>query len=227
MSFTPINTDQIHQLRQQLIDAGTIVDPGSAKGRLLKSAATLFRTKGFERTTVRDLAKEVGIQSGSLFHHYPSKQEILRSVVEETILLNIALMKLSLSLNHSVQNKLYALILCELQSILVDTGAEMAVLVYEWRGLNEENQAQILTLRDEYERLWLDVLKQAYEEQMISIKPTLLRRLLIGAISWSINWYKPDGDLSLEELAGTTLSLALEKSGAVPSTADVGTALEA
>jgi len=210
MSFVALSSKQTAQLTEQLIEQGIIVDPTSAKGRLLKTAARLFRTHGFERTTVRDLAKELGIQSGSLFHHYPSKQEILRNVVEQTILLNIERMQLSLSQNQAIEDKLQALILCELQSILVDTGAEMAVLVYEWRGLSEQNQAQILTLRDSYEQLWLDILAQAFEQGIVSIKPIVLRRLLTGAISWTINWYKPSGDLSLEQLAQMTLSLALK-----------------
>ncbi|OED44412.1 TetR family transcriptional regulator [Endozoicomonas sp. (ex Bugula neritina AB1)] len=210
MAFIASSSQQTEQLIQQLIAQGTIVDPESAKGRLLKCAAKLFRTNGFERTTVRELAKEVGILSGSLFHHYPSKQEILRSVVEQTVLLNLELIKLSLSLNPDIKDKLYALILCELQSILVDTGAEMAVLVYEWRGLNNENQTQILSLRDEYEQLWLDVLHQAYEEDIISVEPAILRRLLMGSMSWTINWYKAGGDISIEALADTVLSLALK-----------------
>ena len=210
MSFTALSEKQSLELTQHLVAQGTIVDPASAKGRLLKAAATLFRDKGFERTTVRELAKEVGIQSGSLFHHYASKQEILLNVMEQTILLNTELMKLSLSQNHSTGDKLHALILCELQAILIDTGTEMAVLVYEWRGLNPDNQAQILTLRDNYERLWLDILDSAYQEELISVAPSILRRLLTGAISWSINWYNPQGDLSLDELALMTLSLALK-----------------
>lgn len=210
MAFIPLSNTQASELTQQLIEQGVIVDPQSAKGRLLKEAAKLFRDKGFERTTVRELAKEVGIQSGSLFHHYSSKQEILRNVVEQTILLNTELMKLSLSLNARCEDKLQALILCELQSILIDTGNEMSVLVYEWRGLNDKNQAQILALRDNYEQLWLDILNQAYDEGIISVQPNILRRLLTGAISWSLNWYNPKGDLSLEELAQMTLSLALK-----------------
>ncbi len=210
MSFTPLSSKQTSELTGQLIAQGTIVDPKSAKGRLLKAAARLFRDNGFERTTVRELAKEVGIQSGSLFHHYASKQEILRNVVEQTILLNTELMQLSISQNQTSQDKLQALILCELQSILIDTGNEMSVLVYEWRGLNEHNQAQILALRDKYEQLWLDILNQAYQEGLITLQPNILRRLLTGAISWSVNWYNPKGDLSLEELAQMTLSLALK-----------------
>lgn len=210
MSFTALSSKQRLALTLQLVSQGTIVDPASAKGRLLKAAATLFREKGFERTTVRELAKEVGILSGSLFHHYANKQEILRNVMEQTILLNTALMELSLSQNHSTEDKLHALIMCELQSILIDTGAEMAVLVYEWRALDEENQALILTLRDNYERLWLEILGSAYQEGIVTLKPRILRRLLTGAISWSINWFNLQGEVSLDELAQMTLSLALK-----------------
>ena len=71
-----------------LVNEGRITDPDSAKGHLLACAAQLFKKKGYERTTVRDLAREVGIQSGSLFHHYKNKESILLAVMEETILLN-------------------------------------------------------------------------------------------------------------------------------------------
>ena len=47
-----------------------------ARGKLLQTAAHLFRSKGYERTTVRDLASAVGIQSGSIFHHFKSKDEM-------------------------------------------------------------------------------------------------------------------------------------------------------
>lgn len=211
MSFNPLNSQQRLALTQQLVSEGTIVDPSSAKGLLLKAAATLFREKGFDRTTVRELAKEIGILSGSLFHHYASKQEILRNVMEQTILLNTARMELALSQNDSTKDKLHALILCELQAILIDTGAEMAVLVYEWRALNPENQELILELRDHYESLWLGVLESAYQEGIITVAPSILRRLLAGAISWSINWYKHGGELSLVSLSEMTLSLAVKE----------------
>lgn len=55
---------------QSLIAEQLVSDPSSARGRLLNEAARLFRDKGYERTTVRDLAAAVGIQSGSLFHHF-------------------------------------------------------------------------------------------------------------------------------------------------------------
>lgn len=82
---------------QELVDSGQVTDPDSARGKLLQMAAHLFRSKGYERTTVRDLAAAIGIQSGSIFHHFKSKEEILRSVMEETIVYNTALMRAALA----------------------------------------------------------------------------------------------------------------------------------
>ena len=107
---------------------------------------------------MRDLASAVGIQSGSIFHHFKSKDEILRSVMEETILYNTALMRAALADAEDLRERVLGLIRCELQSIMGGTGEAMAVLVYEWRSLSAEGQAYILGLRDIYEQMWLDVL---------------------------------------------------------------------
>ena len=76
------------EIIQQLVDEGQVTDPSSARGRLLSAAAHLFRLRGYDRTTVRDLGAALGIQSGSLFHHYKSKEEILKAVMRETIIIN-------------------------------------------------------------------------------------------------------------------------------------------
>lgn len=182
------------------------------RGRLLAAAAHLFRNKGFERTTVRDLAQAVGIQSGSIFHHFKTKEEILRCVMEEVIHFNTDRMREGLEQSTDPKEKLLALIRSELVSINGDTGEAMAVLIFEWRCLKPESQAYILELRSHYERMWLDTLKQCAQAGLISADRDLsvLRRLLAGAISWSHYWYKPGGQMGIEELARQALYLALK-----------------
>ena len=119
------------RVMRTLVDGGQLTDPDSARGKLLQTAAHLFRNKGFERTTVRDLAGAVGIQSGSIFHHFKSKDEILWAVMQETIRYNTALMRASLEEAGDVRERVLALIRCELQSIMGGSGEAMAVLVYE------------------------------------------------------------------------------------------------
>lgn len=183
------------------------------RGRLLAAAAHLFRNKGFERTTVRDLAQEVGIQSGSIFHHFKTKEEILRCVMEEVIHFNTERMREGLQQSADPREKLLALIRSELTSINGDTGEAMAVLIFEWRCLKPESQAHILELRSHYERLWLDTLTQARDAGLISPDRDIfiLRRFLAGAISWSHYWYKPGGPMDVDQLAEQALHLALKQ----------------
>ncbi len=185
-------------------------DPKSAKGRLLSIAASLFNQKGFERTTVRDLANAAGIQSGSLFHHFKTKEDILMSVMVDTIIFNTERMKREMARAASSKERLKALIRCELESINGETGEAMSVLVYEWRSLSPENQAVILKLRDEYESLWLSTINELKAQGFVNGEPFVLRRFLTGALSWTKTWYKPKGGMSLDELADQALLLAIK-----------------
>lgn len=205
-----LDNPKAQDVMRELVESGQITDPESPRGKLLQTAAHLFRSKGYERTTVRDLASAVGIQSGSIFHHFKSKDEILRSVMEETILYNTALMKAALAEADSLRERVLALIRCELQSIMGGTGEAMAVLVYEWRSLSEEGQRYILELRDAYEQFWLEVLGEARAQGYVQGDPFILRRFLTGALSWTTTWFRPEGAMSLDQLCEEALALVLK-----------------
>ncbi|NBF03680.1 TetR family transcriptional regulator [Pseudomonas sp. Fl5BN2] len=198
------------QVVRELIASGQMTDPESARGKLLQTAAHLFRNKGYERTTVRDLAGAVGIQSGSIFHHFKSKDDILRAVMQETIHYNTALMRAELAEAGSVRERVLALIRCELQSIMGGSGEAMAVLVYEWRSLSAEGQAAVLALRDIYEQIWLQVLGEAKDAGFIKGDVFITRRFLTGALSWTTTWFRAQGSLTLEQLAQEALLLVLK-----------------
>lgn len=195
---------------QALIADNLVSAPDSARGRLLKEAARLFRDKGYERTTVRDLAAAVGIQSGSLFHHFRTKEAILKAVMVETIRLNTALMQAAVDDADGDRAKLRALVHAELESINGQTSEAMSVLVFEWRSLSTEAQEEVLALRDIYEQLWLDVLGRLNKAGEVAAEPFVVRRLLTGALSWTVTWYRPGGEMGLSELTDQVmLSLGL------------------
>ncbi|WP_404802745.1 TetR/AcrR family transcriptional regulator [Marinobacter confluentis] len=192
---------------KSLVADNLVSDPSSARGRLLHEAAGLFRDKGYERTTVRDLAAAVGIQSGSLFHHFRTKEEILKAVMVETIRLNTALMQAAVDEAGTDRDKLRALVRAELESINGQTGEAMAVLVFEWRSLSEPSQAEVLELRDIYEAIWLDVLGALSRKKVLLADPFVIRRMLTGALSWTVTWYRPDGGLSLDDLTTQVMAM--------------------
>jgi AcrR family transcriptional regulator len=204
-----VDDQKAQAVMQELVASGQVTDPDSPRGKLLQEAARLFRRKGYERTTVRDLANAVGIQSGSIFHHFKSKEEILRSVMEETVIYNTALLRAALDEASDLRERVLALIRGELQSIMGGTGEAMAVLVYEWRSLSEEGKAQVLALRDQYEQVWLGVLEEARAAGYVQSDPFILRRFLTGALSWTTTWYRPDGPMTLDSLAEEALAMVI------------------
>lgn len=200
---------KVSSVINKLIEEGKVSDPSQPKGRLLAAAAKLFREKGYAETTVRELAAEVGIQSGSIFHHFDSKGEILFNVMKEVVLSMEVALEMALEEANSTEEKIRALIMNELAFIHGKTGNATAVLVHEWRSLNKEQQQDLLKERAAYFDIWQKVFEQAEQEGMINIEPVYLRQLINGAIIWTGNWYKPGGKLSMSNLVDRILLLAL------------------
>ncbi|ASK34227.1 TetR family transcriptional regulator [Alcanivorax sp. N3-2A] len=172
----------------------------SPRGRLLSAAAHLFRDKGFDRTTVRDIAAAVGIQSGSIFHHFKTKEDILYAVMEEVIRFNTERLRQAVAAGATPLQRLRNLVHAELTATVGDTREAMVVMVTEWRCLGEDKQRRALALRDIYERLWLDVLGDLREQGAYRADPFIMRRLITGMIGWAPNWFDRNRSLSVEDL---------------------------
>jgi AcrR family transcriptional regulator len=187
----------------------TLMDE-SPRGRLLRAAAHLFLTRGYAQTTVRDLARAVGILSGSIFHHFGSKEEILEAVMTEVSLLNAERMRAAAQSDRAPLARVRALVRCELDAIHADTSEAMTLLVSEWRSLGPQAQERVLFVRDRYEEIWLGALGDAADE-LVAVDAFVLRRLLQGMTSSTATWFHTRGPLTLDALTDQILSLLTRK----------------
>lgn len=185
--------------------------PGKAKRRILTAAARLFRKQGFDRTSVRELADAVGILSGSLFHHFRSKDDILFAVMEEVIVAMDAALAEALETATTTEDRLRALIHTELEFIHGEQSDATTVLVYEWHALSREGQTLLMELRNRYFARWQEVLDAALSCGLVLVEPVALRQLIHGATVWTAHWYRTDGPMSLAELENALLTLLLNK----------------
>jgi AcrR family transcriptional regulator len=179
---------------------------------IIRSAARPFRENGFSKTTVRDLSVVAGIQSGSLYHHFDTKLEILISLMEDTLLLNKEYLINKISIAKTIEEKVYNLIKGELELLFGERGDASAVVIHEWNRISLEDKKTLTSLRIEYENIWTNVFAEAQSSGLISIDTdiVILRRLLYGAIVWTSNWYKLDGRLDLDGMTHQILLLALK-----------------
>lgn len=181
----------------------------SPRGRVLRAAAHLFRVNGYEGTTVREIASLVGIQSGSLFHHFKSKEEILFTVMKEVIEYTSTKQNDAIAQVSSYREKLKALIISELYAINGVTCDAMTVLVFEWNALSRTHQHDLLELRTAYEDTWVGILQHLKKETGYVQSAHVWRKFLVGSIAWTVTWFKKDGSLTLEDLAEQLLLMAL------------------
>lgn len=196
------------KLMAELVASGEVSDPDGPRGRLLNAAARLFLQKGFARTTVRDIAAEVGILSGSIFHHFKNKEELLCQVMLEVTRVARARMSAAVAKQGTARDRLLACVRCELEAIHGLAVPGFPVLVSEWRSLSPANQRKVLVERDRYEAIWIEVLQQRPSGRGIE-DPYLARKLLLGALAHSNSWFKPRSrGLTLDALAEQALLIA-------------------
>lgn len=178
--------------------------------RILRAAALLFRRRGYKSTTVRDIAKEVGILSGSLFHHFQTKEEMLLEIMREAALSICLRAETIVGRDASPVEHLRELIRLEIDSVTSDNSRDYhGVLYFEWREVPEAIKPEFTRLRKRYHRLWRDVLKRCQAGGSLRCQPDAAALILHGALSSSMTWYAPSGRYGTEEFGDILARLIL------------------
>jgi len=168
---------------------------------ILQAAAGLFRHRGYERTSVRQIADALGIKSGSLFYHFDSKEEILVAVMEEGIRDVFCAVQVGVANERQLPQRLLAMVRCHLAGLLGPNLDALMVLVYEWRSLSAPAMRRVLEWRNRYEDLWDRELSAAAARRWVDADTLLVRQTVLGALNWTGQWYRADRRLQVDELA--------------------------
>jgi AcrR family transcriptional regulator len=193
-------------------------DEANRRQALIRASARLFREKGFEATTVRDIAGAVGMRSGSPFYHFSNKQEILKAVMEEGLRQGLDRTEEALRAATTPQQRFHAMVRTH-YGILHDEGSEfIAVLLYDWRSLPDEHKQDIIAVKDRYDLLWQASLKEMLDLGLIGANSQggkasadevkTARLMIMGAINFTVTWYKQRsgrGAMDLDALAERTV----------------------
>ena len=183
---------------------------------LVRVAAQMFREKGFEGTTIRDIAHAVGMRSGSPFYHFANKHEILMAVMEEGLRLGLERTQAVLADDHPSATEQFNRLVRAHYGILHDTGSDfIPVMLYDWRSLPDQYKRRIIELKDRYDAIWQRTLDQLHAEGRLRTEPHLARLMILGAINFSATWYHAESlkaqAVNLEELAAQTVALVLHE----------------
>lgn len=176
-------------------------DDAGRRGQLIRESARLFRAKGFEATSVRDIAAATGLQSGSWVYHFKTKQDILAAVMEEGLQRALERIEAIGREQLSPREHFRSLLRAHLETILAPGQDFIPVLLYEWRALAKKSRPHVVALQRRYEAVWDKVIAQLQRSGEWA-QPTRIDRLLMfGALNWMAHWYRPDGPFDVAQLA--------------------------
>jgi AcrR family transcriptional regulator len=176
---------------------------------ILEAAAQVFRQKGFHGASMSDIAEVVNLQKASLYHHVSSKQEILFELLDRALELLLERISPIASQTLPADERLRHMIREYLQ-ILAENTDLSAVLLFEHRSLEGKQHARHVPNRDKFEALWRTVLADGVRTKKFMCEDiSLSTRAILGIMNWTITWYRPNGDLAIDEIADQYSNLLL------------------
>jgi AcrR family transcriptional regulator len=173
------------------------------RDHLVKLAAELFARKGFQATTVREIADEAGILSGSLYHHFDSKETIVDEVLSTFLDDLVARYRAAIGSGADPRS-----ILSEMVRIGFGTlephRAAITVMQNDWNYLRQfERFNYLVKAEDEVEQIWVAQIKagQAAGQLRADVDPKLTYRMIRDTIWVAVRWFRPGGRLNTTGLA--------------------------
>lgn len=185
--------------------------PASRRDELLELAATMFAERGLKATTVRDIADSAGILSGSLYHHFKSKEQMVEEVLRDFLDWLFAKYEQIAASGETPLERLKGLFLTSFEAI-EHRHAQVVIYQDEAKRLSSLPQFAFVDERNrEQRKMWLDLLNQGIADG--SFRPDLdvdLVYRFIRDTTWvSVRWYQPGGPLTAEEVGRQYLAIVL------------------
>lgn len=190
-----------------------------AKGRrsderwaaILRGAAAVFARLGYAQATLEDIANEVGVNRASLYYYVGTKEELLVALLYQPMLQMTANMKAIARLDLPPDEKLRRV----LEQYAADMVATPALNIFLAENLHQvmsgREAADIVENADEYGDGFAAIIQEGIDDGTFraDLDPKVCTMAILGMFNWTHRWYRPDGPLSLEEIARQFTELAL------------------
>lgn len=150
-------------------------------------SARLFARGGFDATSMRDIAGEAGMLAGSMYYHFPSKNDLIAAVYEEGVAEIGAAVDAALAGVPEPWARLEAACVAHLQSLLADS-PHAAVITADLRRLDAPLRRRLVRMRDAYERRFAALVEAL--PLASGTDRSLWRLQLLGALNWTPTWYR-------------------------------------
>jgi AcrR family transcriptional regulator len=180
----------------------TVVD---SRQEILRTAARLFQQRGYDATSMNDVAAALKLSKGGLYHHFQSKDEILFEIMDHAMEITQERVLNPVRSIADPEERLRALIRLHIEVVLSPRDREITVMLHENHPLPPSLRKRINARKKDYvhflESLMAEVQDKARQRSTrAKVSPRAAAFALLGMINWIYQWYKPEGDLQAQNL---------------------------
>ena len=181
---------------------------------IVKVAAKVFREKGFEATTLNDIAERLGTDRASLYYYVGSKDELLHEIVRQVLEENVAAAEEVLAEAGTPVEKIEALI--EHMIVSFDRNyPHMFVYVEDLARIAREDSPwarDVIQKTRRFEEIVVKILEEGRADGSFrsDLENQISAMALFGMINWTHRWYKPGSKQSAKKIAETFSALFLD-----------------
>lgn len=188
----------------------TVDSTDDAMSPVLTAAIAAFAEHGYHGATVRDIAARAGLSVPGMYHHYASKQEMLRALVEESMadILGRSRQAIARAGDDPVQR--FSALVRTVVAFMAEH-RELAVLQAESRYLDPDNWRRYVALRDEQEALVVSAVADGKDRGSFTTPESAddATRAVLTLCLGVPGWYRPDGPLTPDQLADQYVGFCL------------------
>ena len=185
--------------------------PVSRRDELLELAATMFADRGLRATTVRDIADSAGILSGSLYHHFKSKEQMVEEVLKDFLDWLFGRYREILDAEPDSLGRVKGLFMASFEAI-EHRHAQVVIYQDEAKRLSSLPQFGFVDERNvEQRQMWVDILKQGVADGHFrpELDVDLVYRFIRDTTWVSVRWYQPGGPLTAQQVGEQYLAIVL------------------
>jgi AcrR family transcriptional regulator len=183
----------------------------SRRDELLELAAVMFAERGLRATTVRDIADGAGILSGSLYHHFASKEEMVDELLRGFLDWLFARYREIVESEPNPLERLKGLFMASFEAI-EHRHAQVVIYQDEAQRLSSQPRfSYIDELNKQQRKMWVDLLKQGIKEGYFApdLDVDLTYRFIRDTTWVSVRWYQPGGPLTAQQVGQKYLAIVL------------------
>ncbi len=184
--------------------------PPRRREEVIDAAARIFHAKGYAAASIQDVADELGMLKGSLYHYIDSKQDLLFAIIEDVHRRTMEELEQWLALEADTMMRLRTFLHGQVLTYCRNV-QRVGVFLNDLRSLSEDQQARIHAERDRYDHVLRDLIRTGQEEGVIDrdVDPKLAAMAIFGMLNWISTWWRPDGPSTPEQVASEFTDLAL------------------